>query len=227
MTTPTRVYPITGTAPISPAVASGWENSVAGFTRYPASPSAADYTATVDAGSGSGVANEDTAAAQLVFGPIKAQSIGGTVKGQMGAREGSTAADARSQCTIRVIAPDGSTVRGTLLAMDTAALANEFVVDATTPRNIAVPRGGATALSTVQAFDGDYIVIEFGFRNHGTNTGGVRIRAPGGDASNGDLPENETTTPVTNYRGWFEFSQDIKLFVPSRVIMHDLGISIG
>lgn len=212
----TRIYPSTGSAAISPTVDGSWEFSDPSFSRWPAAASTATYPTAGNSSTalGSGVANDDTCVFQLVFGPIAAQTITGTVKGQFGCREANAASDADGQVVIRVIAPNGSTVRGTLLASDTSALASEFAVSTGAQTNNKFPKSGAATLSSVTAQDGDYIVVEVGFRNHGTNTGACRVGIPGGDQSNGDLPEDTTTTPVSNYRAWVEFSQTITLSNP-------------
>jgi len=222
-----RFYPITGTPAISPAVTSGWEVTGPSFARILMDRSPINYTSTSSSSAGSGVANQDTIDLQMIIGPVMAQTIAGNVKGQIAAREGNANCDARIQGTIRVIAPDGTTVRGTLLNFNTAGLSNEFNVHASTFRNVKFPLNGSAALTSTDALTGDYIVIDCGFRNHGTNTSGVRVSHPAGDQSNGDLPEDETTAPPTNYRGWMEFSQDLLLLVPRTAAMHDLGAVMG
>jgi len=205
----TRIYPTTGTPGITPTASTGWE-ATSDMVRYAATITAASFSdASVPATSGSGNANEDTVCFQLVYGPLSAQTITGNIKGQISARESNAAADARVQVIVRTIASDGTTVRGTNLAMSTAGLSHEFFVDAGTRRNITLPLGGSTALTSVSAQAGDYVVVEVGFRNHGTNTGEVRERWTFGGAESTDAPEDETTTTTSVHRGWVEFSNTL------------------
>lgn len=198
-----------GTPGITPAAASGWEDSSL-MRRYQGITSGTTDTSNdTPATAGSGSANDDTACFQLVYGPIAAQTISGTIKGQMAPREAAAGTDARAQLVARVIASDGSTVRGTLYNFDTAALSSEFNISASARINRQFPRGGAQAVSSVDAQAGDYVVVEFGFRNHGTNTSAVRMGAGSGST---DLPEDETTaaeTASSAYRPWVEFSATI------------------
>lgn len=56
-------------------------------------------------------------ARQWVSAPLKAQTISGTVKGQMRCRESHANLNAFLAITIRVVSNDGTVVRGTLLDM--------------------------------------------------------------------------------------------------------------
>jgi hypothetical protein len=142
---------------------------------------------------------------QFISPPLAAQTISGTVKGQLRVAEGSTSDDERAQVVIRVVSGDGTTVRGTLLGPDTGALSSEFGTSATNRR---FPRGGAQTMTSVAAQAGDRIVVEIGCRHHGTTTSSNPL-AVVGDAAASDLPEDETTT--SNSNGWIEFSNAIQL----------------
>jgi len=149
-----------------------------------------------------GTSGNDTLLNQYISPPLDSnQTITGTVKGQVRMSESAAGLDARAQIIIRVI-DSGGTVRGTLLAEDTAALSSEF---ATSLTNRNVPRGGAVAVTSVAAQTGDRIVIEVGARQHATAAGNVAMSI--GDTVSGDLPENQTTT--TALAPWVEFSQTI------------------
>jgi hypothetical protein len=213
----TRLWP-TDTAPgISPALDAVWDNSGL-LQRRLLGPSSADYVfGTSVLSSGSGVANEDTALYQFIYGPLAAQTFSGTLKGQFFCREANAAADARVQIVARVLSSDGSTVRGTLYGPDTAALSSEFAVqtDGSLATNRNIPRGGAQSVAGIAAQAGDYLVVEVGFRNHGTNTGAVRVSAGADEATaTTDAPEDETTTVSGIYRSWLEFSHDITINTP-------------
>lgn len=130
-----------------------------------------------------------------------------TVKGQVLAQENAAGNDVRSQCVIRVIASDGTTVRTTLLAQDTAALANEWSDTALVNRKI-IRTGPANLTAMYTAVAGDYLVIEIGLRKHSNSTpgaGSTLMRF--GDNNATDLPENETSTADNNT--WIEFSGDL------------------
>src|SRR3990167_7012292 len=162
----TRLYTTAAAAGISPTITAGWEAST-GLDRHAASTASGSYAQVLNASpAGTGVANEDYCHFQMVWGPVAAQTISGNVKGQFVAREVGAAADARAQIVIRVIASDGTKVRGTLLNFDTAVLSSEFAVSSvnTSVTNRQFPRGGSTALTNVVAQSGAYIVIEVGDR---------------------------------------------------------------
>ena len=221
----TRLYPAGASTPITPAPGNAWEVTTS-FNRAAASIDPADYAFYNLAGNGTGTANDDRLGLQLIYGPLAGGSISGTVKGQCLAREAAAGSDARTQALIRVIAPDGSTVRGTLLAFDTAALSSEFPVSTNVRTNRQVPRGGAVSLSAVTATAGDYLVIEAGWRNHGVNTGVVRVDYGSALPVTTDLPEDETTdSSAAIYRGWFEFSQTLALAGAGLVRAH--GYIVG
>ena len=196
----TRLYFDRLTAPsISPSYDSGWEDTgsavrrIMDLTPGDLTTSGQDFQV-----SESTTTNPyDVLRAQWVYGPIGAQTITGNVKAQFLATESAADADARAQMLIKVVSSDGSTSRGTLLGMGTYG--NEM---SATQQNLTFP---TTALSSVTAEDGDYLVVELGVRFGNSTatlkTGQFRIRADG----SGDLPEDETTTSDT-MNPWIEFS---------------------
>jgi len=103
---------------------------------------------------------------QLISKPLVAQTITGTVKGQMRASETDPAADMCHALVVKVVSGDGLTVRGILLSDFPAALASEF--DSSGLVNRKFP--ASTALSSVTAQDGDYLVVELGVRAFNTVT---------------------------------------------------------
>lgn len=159
--------------------------------------------------------------AQLITRPLTAQSISGTMKGQVWTRESSASADMMAQMTAYVVSEDGTTNRGTLLAVNNAALTNEILASTTQYRNTRFPRGYAgagQAISTVNAQDGDRIVLEIGIR--AANVSGTSFNYGlmlCSSSSTTDLAENETdlltfntlTAASTPNRTWFEFSADL------------------
>src|SRR4030095_15085628 len=107
---------------------------------------------------------------RTVWGPLAAQTISGTVKGQMRCAESNAGANATLAMGIKLVQPDG-TDRATLLALtasDAATATNEMVVSTTTPTNLAFKNAADAAsisLTSQTATAGDYLVIEWGFRS--------------------------------------------------------------
>jgi hypothetical protein len=119
--------------------------------------------------------------------------------------ESATAADLRAQTVIRVVSNDGTTVRGTLIASNGGALSNEFAASLT---NRYFPLGGSTAPGSVNALDGDRIVIEVGYRKHENATslrsGTLSFGAVSGGTDNAD-DETGTAANVP----WIEFADTL------------------
>lgn len=208
----TRLYlPSTGTPPISPAFDASWDLTGSAVRRQArrgrinsaqSDSSISETSATV----------VDVLHAQYVFGPIGAGAITGTIKGQIACREANTNADYRAQIVARVVSSDGATVRGTLYGPDTAALSSEFNASASATVNRQFPRGGAQTVTSVTAQEGDFIVIEVGYHSHNTITNSIAgvLRLGDPNSTNGDLPEDETTSG-NNAVGWIEFSYDFPI----------------
>lgn len=203
----TRFYlPSSTAAAVSPAFDSGWERTVDAnrIECVTSKTSTAMATKTFEEPSSTG---QDSLARQYVSKPLSgAQTITGTVKGQIRAAENDAGSDGRSQLKIRVVSNDGSTVRGTLLDYDTAGLANEW---ATTLTNRRFPRTAGSALTSVNALDGDRIVFEIGVRIHAVPLGSDQYSIRFGDTGSTDLAEDETTT--TDNVPWIEFSQTLTI----------------
>jgi len=210
----TRLYiPSSGSTAITPAADSSWEAAGA-MTRHPlnivkSQTSITTVTAT------KAIANTayDICRIQGIYGPLAAQTISGNVKGVIRVSESNAAADASSQLVIRVIAPDGTTVRGTLLASDTGGLTDEW---GTSLANRFFPRGGSGALSSVVAEDGDYLVIEFGVRGRENAATSRTLSWSIGDAGTVDLVDNQTGTAATD--PWIEFDTDILTATPAAIV---------
>ena len=161
----------------------------------------------------------DVLIAQFVGAPLSAQSISGTLKGQMRCATSDSGgnADMRAQLLAKVVSNDGSTVRGTLLGFDTGGLSSEWEWSAFTWRNRQFPRGGAQSLSPVSAQDGDRVILEVGYRAHNTLTTSYTgyLRLERGEVAS-DLPEDETSGLA--YWPWFEFSSDLTFQPPEQRI---------
>lgn len=147
----------------------------------------------------------DVLNAQYISAPLSGnQTISGAIKGQIRAFESNAAANARVQLVVRVLSGDGTTVRGTLIAASAAALSNEFN---TALRNIKIPLGGSTVPTSVNALDGDRIVVEIGWRKHESATTNRAVTLSSGNPTGTDLAEDETTT--TDDTPWIEFADTL------------------
>lgn len=134
----------------------------------------------------------------FVYGPLGEQTLGGNVTGQFITSESGAGTNATLQMLIKVVSPDGLTVRGKALLHGTYG--NEAN---TTARNLTFP---STALTPVDVTAGDFLIIELGFRKLGAGTAEFYI----GNNGTVDLPVDETTTDTT-MNPWIEFSQFISL----------------
>lgn len=151
-----------------------------------------------------GTANQDQLLLQFVSPPLAAQTVSGNVKAIIRVFESATNGDFRSQMTVRIIGWDGVTFRGTLLAHDVGALASEWDTTLTNRKFPVNYAGSGGALTPIAAQLGDRLVVEFGFRCHGSNTNGnIEV----GDASLTDLAEDEVGTTQAN--PWVEFDNTI------------------
>lgn len=149
---------------------------------------------------------------QYVSDPLGAQTIAGTVKGQVRTRlQTGDARHNQVNLCIKVVSHSGSVLRGTLLALGAHVSPNMYTP--TIFRNRKAADGDT--LASVVVVNGDRLVVEIG-----TSASIVSVDVDGVDASFGDnsatdLPEDETTTAANN--PWIEFSQDIVAFtVPRR-----------
>jgi len=194
----TRFYlPSSGAAEVSPPFDAAWDDTAS-----------ADRMRCVTRRLGTAMTDKTIDGAWVTYGicnrqyvsdPIAAQTISGTVKGQLRGYEESTNTDAYSSIVIKVVSNDGSTVRGTLLAKTDGS--NEYPTGTLTNRYTPA----STAISSVVAESGDRIVIEVGWQKGWRRR---MVTQSFGDNSGTDLAENETETNANN--PWIEFSQDIR-----------------
>lgn len=204
-------YPSSGTPDITPAFDASWDDSE-DAVRYPmplARGSSAMATITSDEPATT-TNNLDYLAGQWISPPLVGGTFGGLLLGQMRVSESNAAANYRAQMVVRLMAPDGVTVRGTLFAGDVAALANEF---ATSLTNRFMPRGSAVAATSVVTWqDGDHLVVEPGLRAQNTEntarTGSFRI----GENDATPLPRNETAT--ADNHPWLDIAYPFEVYTP-------------
>ena len=150
---------------------------------------------------------------RTVWGPLAAQTISGTIRGQMRGAENNIGANATLALAVKLIQPNGAD-RATLLAQtasDSATVGNELVL--TTLTNAQFKNAAEVALipltsQTAQA--GDYLVIEWGFRSATTTARTITLSY--GNNSATELPQDTTTTTANT--PWWEFSQTLSPLLP-------------
>ena len=195
----TRFYlPSSGAASVSPAFAAAWEDTSSAVRRAMvtdkiASAMADELSGTLSLG--------DNLIIQYVSDPLDgAQTIWGNMKLQIRAREGNALLDSLSKLGVFVYSNDGTTLRGTLLAVADYSTGAEWN---STYRNKVFADGDVP--TPVSALDGDRIVIEIGANMASViSTSDISL----GDDSATDLPEDETTTDANN--PWFQIGQILK-----------------
>ena len=134
---------------------------------------------------------------QYVSDPIAGQTISGTISGEAQGYT-SAAVNAYSEIVVRVVSNDGSTVRGTLLAMTKGGT----IYPTTTATGRAIP--ASTSLSSVEAQNGDRIVVEVGITREATTPNRSVSQVFRSDSAT-DLTEGATAAN----NPWIEFSQNI------------------
>ena len=211
---PTRWYlPSTATPDVSPAFDAEWDVTDAvtvgdyrgQMVRTPSGSPVVEQRITKPT---SNVLNQDAIAKQFVSEALAAQTISGTVKGQIRTQHTSASANDRAQIIVRVVSNDGSTVRGVLYAGDPETLSGSPTSEFSTSNvNRRFPRGTEGALSPLAISAGDRLVVEVGVRWHTTSTSTYGSELHFYDDAVSDLPENETEGAALN--PWVEFSGTI------------------
>ena len=159
---------------------------------------------------------------------LQAQTISGTVKGQMFADQYSPGGAGFSySLVIRVVSHDGLTERGVLLSAFPSSLTSEFSIDQNQSNGDIETQNRyfppSVALTPVVCEQSDYLVVELGFTRFITGDSGVDAATKSAHVytyseGNGDLPENETTVlsfadyspyGVAQLDPWLEFSQNL------------------
>jgi len=199
----TRFYYTATSVALTPAYDTEWDKTANAVRRLLSQGKNSTIATTSTDSESSSSSPYDILNRQLISKPLKAQTISGTVKGQLQCYQNAEDADYCRALVIKVVSSDGGTVRGVLLSHFPSSLTSEF---ATTLTNRNFPP--TTALNQVTCQDGDYLVVEIGVRSFNTTsvskTFGIRYR----DSNTvTDLPEDETST--NDYCGWLEFSYTI------------------
>lgn len=213
----TRVYfPSSGAAPVTPAT---WLFPVQGAGAVTlAAVTDNIFSAMVTRSAVTGIVSPQfTALGRWVIGPLDPVAIAGTVKGNLRCTEDNIGANATLALAVRLITPAGA-ARSTLLspiASTATTTPPEMLVGTTPESGLACRRfmsgtGYAIALTSQTPTDGDYLVIELGFRSATTTSYTVYLRA--GDAPLRDLQENDSD--ATDGCPWLEFSNTLPLKHP-------------
>lgn len=195
---------------ITPAFDAGWTVTANAARRYLTTRATRRYTATPGfTRAGTAVNPTTTGHRQFISRPLSGdQTIAGTVKGMIMMAETNLTDNYVIACVMRVLSGDGGTVRGTLLT-DLASAGSEF---ATAQASVKIPggwTGAGASLSSVNAKNGDILVIEIGFRQTSTSTANATLRYGSGSGSTSvEYNETEGDTDATHVP-WIEFSQDL------------------
>lgn len=134
---------------------------------------------------------------QYISPPVHAGTLAGSVKCQIRSREVYVTENTQQRLGVRVVSPDGATVRGTLLAVGFYGTRTEL---STALTNTSYADGDA--LTPVVAQEGDRLVVELGYAD--VVGASPRGRSRWGSTGGIDLPEDETTT--IDRRPWFEIA---------------------
>lgn len=206
----TRVwFPADTASPITPTIQGSWTSSGQKVDRKLANTKGTTAIAigsTIDVTSGANNHSLDRIYVSTTLDG--AQTISGTVTGQLMVREFATTDNVnRWYVGIFVVSGDGATLRGTLLSVGTYRADLEHINNATC-RNFTLMDGDA--LTSVNALNGDRIQIEMGPGMSSTGTSPQGAAKYGENAT--DLPVNDTQT--TDGAGWVEFSGTVTFFVP-------------
>lgn len=200
----TRFYfPVSTASDLTPSFDAGWEDTSEALRRQLARTKGSSAI-TLGSQIGPWTANNTTQALdrQYVSEPLAAQTISGTVSGQLMVREYATGDNAdQSWLGIFVCNSSGSKV-ATLLTLAARGPVLEFISNAT-HRNKTL--AAAIALTSYSCAAGDRIVVEIGYGCSGA-TASPEASAKWGENAT-DLPANETQT--TDGAGWVELSGTI------------------
>jgi hypothetical protein len=209
--TPTRMYfsSTSGGTAITPSYDGGWNVTTSADRRLMGAATdgtsiASKTTGTTGASAVMNILNVQFISAQ----PLAAQTISGSIKMQMrGNMSSTTSRTGAPSIVIKVVAADGTTVRGTLYSSIGTGFGTNYT---TTLTNRALT---STAVTPVTASDGDYLVVEIGWTyKTGTNTSTTATQSFG-SSSGTDLTEDNTTTTANN--PWIEFSNGILWQTPT------------
>ena len=197
----TRLYYVAGTAPsVLPAFLTGWTDTTQAVRRLMSL--AKDATVETRSGTLTGLTNANALAAQLQSPPLLgAQTITGTYEIVSRGRELDLADNINKRWrSLRVMSGDGVTTRGTIIATTASASTTELLATVTGQQHVT-----AGAVGTVNALDGDIIVLEIGYGESSTGTTPQWEVILGGTGTDHLNANGDTTGTVA----WMEFSQNL------------------
>jgi hypothetical protein len=213
-----RFYlPSGGSAPVSPAYSALWAstNNAAALPLNTTKGSSASTDVLITSGTGWVNSSSGSLSRQFVSAPLSAQTISGTIKGQIRTRNSDQAGGCRNAIVIRVVSNDGLTERAVLYSQFVSATgltgANPDWFRGTTGLsgvNRSFPVGTppvSGALTSYTCVSGDRLVIEIG---HTRETASKNARITYGESDGVDLPEDITTNLGDP---WIEFSATIAM----------------
>jgi hypothetical protein len=208
----TRFYlPNTGATDVNPGVQGSWTVTTS-FDRIKlvtAKISSAMATRSFAVANTSGVW-QGRLYRQYIGNPLLAQTVSGTVKGQIRANENNNNVNANVALAAYIVSNDGTINRGQLFDTSSnessAARPPELALNTNTNRAFR-DNGGSAAITmaSVDAQYGDRPLLEVGVSYNSSTTNNAIIVL--GDDSGTDLAEDDTTTTANN--PWVEFSQTL------------------
>jgi hypothetical protein len=201
----TRLYFSNFRASVAPAFSGAWSGTALA-SRYILNPfkdaMAVTVGSTIDLNA---LANRFELDRQYISPGLNGnQTISGLCSGQIMVREFATTDDVNQvRVCAKVVSNNGATVRGTLLNFANYGPTLEFINNASLRNKTIVSGNGNVSVGTINALDGDRIVVELGYN---ATAGGTTPQAAAGYGGGGrfaaDLPIDETTT--TSMAGWFD-----------------------
>lgn len=209
---PTRIYlPSSGAAAVTPST---WNFPYQVATTYTlpgvlSKSSTALTTRTCATGTVSGRLQ---AHFRYIIGPLDAYQIFGNVNLVMRCYESATGANATLGIAVKIVQPDG-TDRSVLLAYtasDSATSTYEFTTTLSTRRAYNASEVIPIPLTPRTPNQGDYLVIEIGFRSATTTSRNLQFRH--GDTGANDCPDSNGDT--NDYCPWVEFDNSIPFYAP-------------
>lgn len=206
----TRFYlPSAGSAPVSPASWLFPQQATSPLT-LPALTAVSTTAMTSKTESRSAtVVGSPVGMFRWVSRALAAQTVSGTISGQMRGLESTTSGNCALALAIKVVQSDG-TDRGTLLAVTgstNSITPPEFTTAGLTNRSHQNTAGTTSLpLTSVVCSAGDFVVVEIGFIQRLFSVAWT-VTLSYGDDSATDLPVDQTTTAANN--PWVEFSNSI------------------
>ena len=205
-----RIYiPSSGTALVTPST---WNHANQAGTTYTL-PGIRSHlrsnTTTTSRTTATGTTNPYTRAVfRVVFGPLAAIQISGTINIVMRCSESNAAANATTSAAVKLIQPGGAD-RSVLLAATASDLGGsnqEYTTTLGTRRFFDVNENRPVSLTSQTPTAGDYLVVEIGFRSATGTTYNV-VQAHGDPVNTAELTDADGNT--TAGIPWIEFSQAI------------------